>query len=442
MHLQDLPENMSIDEQGILKISGVSCFDLAKNYGTPLLVLDEIEIKNNINKFKEAFFKSGSESFFIAYASKSFLNSELCKIINEEKIGIEVVSGGELYIALKNNFPVEKIYFNGNNKFNEEIEMAIKNDVSTIIVDNEEELYKINRISKRFGKKTRILLRIVPGINPNTNKYISTGKVDSKFGIHLENLDSIVKKIKSFNGLELCGIHAHIGSQISEPMYYVNLIETLFELLVSLRKKENIILGEIDIGGGFGVAHSSNEQSMDIFDVINKIVNQVEVISKKHNYPKPKISIEPGRSIISTAGTTLYTVGAIKKSASKKYAIVDGGMADNIRPSLYNAKYQAYVANKMKETEDFEKVTIAGRACESGDILIDEIFLPRLSIGDLLAIPFTGDYTYSMSSNYNGFLRPAIVLVNNGKNKLITRRETYDDLLSRDITKNDWHIFD
>ncbi|MFY9357255.1 MAG: diaminopimelate decarboxylase, partial [Defluviitoga tunisiensis] len=192
----------------------------------------------------------------------------------------------------------------------------------------------------------------------------------------------------------------------------------------------------------FGVAHSSNEQSMDIFDVINKIVNQVEVISKKHNYPKPKISIEPGRSIISTAGTTLYTVGAIKKSASKKYAIVDGGMADNIRPSLYNAKYQAYVANKMKETEDFEKVTIAGRACDSGDILIDEIFLPRLSIGDLLAIPFTGDYTYSMSSNYNGFLRPAIVLVNNGKNKLITRRETYDDLLSRDITKNDWHIFD
>ena len=437
MYLQDLPENMKIDEQGNLKIGGVSCIDLATKYNTPLLILDEVQIRNNINKFKEAFIKSGCYSFFIAYASKAFLNSKLCEIISKENIGLEVVSGGELHIALKNNFPTDRIYFNGNNKFDEEIDMAIKNEVSTIIVDNEEEIHKINNISKKYGKKTRILFRVVPNINPNTHKYISTGQIDSKFGIHLNDLERMVNKVKSLEALELVGIHSHIGSQISEPKYYLNLVETLFDSLITLRERENIILQEIDIGGGFGVAHSSNEQSMDIFDVINKIVNQVEVISKKHNYPKPKISIEPGRSIISTAGTTLYTIGAVKKSANKKYAIVDGGMADNIRPSLYNAKYQAYVANKMKEVEDFEKVTIAGRACESGDILIEEIFLPKLSVGDLLAIPYTGDYTYSMSSNYNGFLRPAIVMVNNGRHKIVTRRETYDDLVLKDITNND-----
>lgn len=436
-----LPENMQISEQGILKISGVSCVDLAKKYATPLLVLDEVQIRDNINKFKEAFIKSGCETFFIAYASKAFLNSEMCKIIDDEEIGLEVVSGGELYIALRNNFPSKKIYFNGNNKLGEEIEMAIKNDVSTIVVDNEEELYKINKISKKYGKNTRILLRIIPKINPNTHKYLSTGQIDSKFGIHSEDLLKVTKNIKGLDNLELNGIHSHIGSQISEPMYYLNLVETLFDSLITLKERENVVLNEIDIGGGFGISHSSNEKSIDIFETINKVVSCVKTLTKKFEYPMPKISIEPGRSIISTAGTTLYTVGSIKKSANKKYIIVDGGMTDNIRPCLYDAKYQVYVANKMKEVENFEKVTIAGRACESGDILIEETSLPRLSVDDLLAIPFTGDYTYSMSSNYNGFLRPAIVLVNEGKHKLITRREVYEDLVTKDITNNIWQTF-
>jgi len=429
---------MKIDKDGVLEISGVKSTHLANEFGTPLLVLNEVQIRENIKKLKSAFESADYTNYEIAYASKAFLNTELCRILQSENISLEAVSGGELYIAFHSSFPSGRIFFNGNSKTNEELVMALENDVGHIIVDNEDEFRNIEKISKRLRKKSKIYFRVIPNISPDTHEYISTGQKDSKFGMPFDEILKLIKSIKNSENVEIKGIHAHIGSQISEPEPYVELVRTFFDLLSKIRGETGVVLPEIDIGGGFGVAHSNFEKAIDIQDAIKEVIQEVRFLSSKFHYPSPKIIIEPGRYIISNAGTTLYTVGTIKRAENKKYVVVDGGMSDNIRPALYGAKYEVFIANRPKDTINLEKVTIAGRACESGDILIEEAYLPEIKPGDLLAIPSTGDYTYSMSSNYNGFLKPAIVLVNNGKYKLITRREIYDDLIKRDIENNEW----
>ncbi|RLL83808.1 diaminopimelate decarboxylase [Petrotoga sp. Shatin.DS.tank11.9.2.9.3] len=433
-----LTENLKIDKDGVLEISGVKSTHLANEYGTPLLVLDEVQIRENIKKLKSAFESADYTNYEIAYASKAFLNTELCRILQSENVSLEVVSGGELYIAFHSSFPANKIFFNGNSKTNEELVMALKNEVGHIIVDNEDEFRNIEKISKRLRKKAKIYFRVIPNISPDTHKYISTGQKNSKFGMSFDDMLKLIKSIKNSENLEIKGIHAHIGSQINESGPYVELVKTFFDLLNKIRGETGVVLPEIDIGGGFGVAHSTFEKAIDIQNAIKGVIQEVRFLSNEFHYPSPKIIVEPGRYIISNAGTTLYTVGTIKKAENKKYVVIDGGMADNIRPALYGAKYEAFIANCPKEKTNLDKVTIAGRACESGDILIEDTYLPEIKPGDLLAIPSTGDYTYSMSSNYNGFLKPAIVLVKNGKHKVITRREIYDDLIKRDVENSEW----
>ncbi|PNR94267.1 hypothetical protein HWHPT5561_02315 [Petrotoga sp. HWH.PT.55.6.1] len=429
---------MKIDKDGVLEISGVKSTHLANEYGTPLLVLDEIKIMENIKRIKNVFDSADYTNYEIAYASKAFLNTELCRILQSENVSLEVVSGGELYIAFHSSFPANKIFFNGNSKANEELIMALENDAGHIIVDNEDEFRNIDKISKRLRKKAKIYFRVIPNISPDTHKYISTGQKNSKFGMPFDDMLKLIKSIKNSENLEIKGIHAHIGSQINEAEPYVELVKTFFDLLNKIRGETGVVLPEIDIGGGFGVAHSTFEKAIDIQNAIKGVIQEVRFLSNEFHYPSPKIIVEPGRYIISNAGTTLYTVGTIKKAENKKYVVIDGGMADNIRPALYGAKYEAFIANRPKEKTNLEKVTIAGRACESGDILIEDTYLPEIKPGDLLAIPSTGDYTYSMSSNYNGFLKPAIVLVKNGKHKVITRREIYDDLIKRDVENSEW----
>ncbi|PNR87176.1 diaminopimelate decarboxylase [Petrotoga sp. 9T1HF07.CasAA.8.2] len=433
-----LTENLKIDKDGVLEISGVKSTHLANEYGTPLLVLDEIKIMENIKRIKNVFDSADYTNYEIAYASKAFLNTELCRILQSEKVSLDVVSGGELYIAFHSSFPANKIFFNGNSKTNEELIMALENDAGHIIVDNEDEFRNIDKISKRLRKKAKIYFRVIPNISPDTHKYISTGQKNSKFGMPFDDMLKLIKSIKNSENLEIKGIHAHIGSQINEAEPYVELVKTFFDLLNKIRGETGVVLPEIDIGGGFGVAHSTFEKAIDIQNAIKGVIQEVRFLSNEFHYPSPKIIVEPGRYIISNAGTTLYTVGTIKKAENKKYVVIDGGMADNIRPALYGAKYEAFIANRPKEKTNLEKVTIAGRACESGDILIEDTYLPEIKPGDLLAIPSTGDYTYSMSSNYNGFLKPAIVLVKNGKHKVITRREIYDDLIKRDVENSEW----
>jgi len=433
-----LTENLKIDGDGVLEISGVKSTHLANEYNTPLLVLDEVQIRENIKKLKSAFQSADYNNYEIAYASKAFLNTEICRILESENISLEVVSGGELYIASHSSYPSDKIFFNGNSKTNEEIVMALEKNVGHIIVDNEDEFRNIEKITKKLRKQAKIYFRVIPNISPDTHEYILTGQKDSKFGMPFEEILKLIKSIKNSENLEIKGIQAHIGSQITEAEPYIELVKTFFDFLNKIREETGVSLNEIDIGGGFGVAHSTFEKSIDIQNTIKGVIQEVRSLSNKFHYPFPKIIIEPGRYIISNAGTTLYTVGTIKRTENKKYVIVDGGMADNIRPALYGAKYEVFVTNRQVDQMGLEKVTIAGRACESGDILIDEVYLSGVKPGDLLAIPATGDYTYSMSSNYNGFLKPAIALVNNGKQKLITRREVYDDLIKRDIENNEW----
>lgn len=408
-----------------LEIGGCDVVELAEKYGTPLYVLDEHTIRSICRDYKEAF--KAYDKVNMMYASKALCTMATSKLIASEGFGFDVVSAGEIYTVYKSGADMSKVLFNGNNKSYDELSLAIELGVGRISADNFFELALLNEAAKAQNKTVDILLRITPGIECHTHEYIQTGHLDSKFGFDLTQIDEAVELIKNdYTNLKLHGLHAHIGSQIFETSIYGDEIEILVKEIARLG------LNEINIGGGIGVKYTENDCPPSVYDVAEIIIKRLNECIEKYNIEPPALFIEPGRSIISTAGVTLYTVGSSKQVPNgRKYVAVDGGMSDNIRPAMYGAEYTAQVANKP-EAENLEKVTIAGRFCESGDILIKDVELPELEEGDILCVYNTGAYNYSMASNYNRVPKPAMVLVNNSKSCIIVNRETLDDLISHD----------
>lgn len=426
-----MPLTARINDNNHLEIGGMDTVELAELYGTPLYVYDEDGIRTICRQYKDAF--SSYKNMHIAFASKAFMTKSMCCILKSEGIGLDVVSGGELFTAIKSNFPMENIYFNGNNKSSEELEMAIDNKVGRITVDSFLELALLDSIAKSKNVNVNILLRITPGIECHTHEYIQTGHLDSKFGFDLTQLDEVIELItQEYTNLNLKGLHAHIGSQIFETRIYHDLVGIILEQFVRIKDKFNLSLDEMNIGGGLGVKYTDEDAPPSTYDLAKVILGSLEENIKKYNIPAPKLIVEPGRSLICSSGVTLYTIGGFKQVPNAtKYVTIDGGMSDNPRPSMYQAKYQAILANKAND-KPAETVTVAGRFCESGDILIRNIELPESEPGDILCVFATGAYNYSMASNYNRVQKPAAILVQNRTSDVIIERESYEDIISMD----------
>lgn len=427
------PLNTKRNEKGNLEISGCDTVELAEKFGTPLYVMDKVTLVQIAREYKKAF--SSYKKVNMMFASKALMTGAVAKILHDEGFGFDVVSGGEIYTIFKANVDMEFATFNGNNKTADEIEMALKLNIGRVSVDNFYEIRLLNEIAKKLNKTQKILLRITPGIECHTHEYIQTGHLDSKFGFDLTQIDSAVELIqKECKNLEIKGLHAHIGSQIFETQVYYDEIEVLLKETKRINDKFNLNLNEMNIGGGLGITYTNEDCPPSVNKIADVILTSIKENCAKYNLEEPVLYIEPGRSIVGTAGFTLYTIGSNKvvPQIGKKYIAVDGGMADNPRPSMYGAKYTAEIANN-KENEPIEKVTVAGRFCESGDILIKDIELPRTQTGDILCVYNTGAYGYSMSSNYNRVLKPAMVLVNNSQSDIIVKRETYEQLTQNDV---------
>lgn len=429
------PITTKVNEAGNLEIGGCDLVELAQKYETPLYVYDETTLRTICREYKQAF--SGYEKVNMMYASKALMTMAIAKIISSEGFGFDAVSGGEIYTLYKAGVDMSKVLFNGNNKSYDEISLAIKVEVGRFSVDNFFELSLLNEIAKSNNKKVDILLRVAPGIECHTHEYIQTGHLDSKFGFDLTQIPEAIELIQEqYTNLNPRGFHAHIGSQIFETKIYEDEIEILVKEIASVKEKFGIMLDEINIGGGIGVKYTEEDQPPSIFDIGSLVTTALNKNIEKYSISAPTLYIEPGRSTICTSGVTLYTVGSSKQvPEGTKYWAIDGGMADNPRPGMYQAKYTAQVANKPTDANS-QKVTIAGKFCESSDILIKDINLPELEEGDILCVFNTGAYNYSMASNYNRFPKPAAVLVNNSQSDIIIYRESLDDLISHDVIPN------
>ena len=432
MSTNQLLKPITLKREKNLTIGGCDMVDLARKYGTPLYVVDEQTIRSICKDYKKAFSKY--EKTNMMYASKALCNSAVSRIIASEGFGFDVVSGGEIYTLYKAGIDMSKVLFNGNNKTPEEIELAIKYGVGRFSIDNFHEVNLISEISKKYNKTVSALLRITPGIECHTHKYIQTGQLDCKFGFDLSQIDSIIEHILNIDkNINIRGLHAHIGSQIFETKCYYDEVEVLVKEIARIEEKFGIKLDEMNIGGGLGVKYVESDNPPSVQEIADVIIKSLTENIEKYKINKPTIYLEPGRSIISTSGVTLYTVGSSKQVPNMtKYISVDGGMADNPRPSMYQAEYLAELVTSHSE-RDTEVVTIAGKFCESGDILINGIELPRLNAGDVLCVYNTGAYNYSMASNYNRAVKPAMVLVNNCQSDIIVYRETLEDLVSHDV---------
>ena len=429
------PVTTKINTEGNLEIGGCDLVELANEYSTPLYVIDEQTLRSICKEYKEAF--SGYNKVKMMYASKALMTKAIAKILDSEEFGFDAVSGGEIYTVYKAGIDMSKVLFNGNNKSYDEISLALDVGVGRFSVDNFLELALLNEIAKSKNKKAEILLRIAPGIECHTHEYIQTGHIDSKFGFDLTQLSEVVELIQQeYSNLSLRGLHAHIGSQIFETEIYKDEITIFIEEIAKIKEKFDITLDEINIGGGIGVKYVESDEPPSVYEVGELIIETINENIQKYNITPPTLYLEPGRSIVSTAGVTLYSLGSSKQVPNgTKYWAVDGGMADNVRPSMYQAEYSAQIANKPGH-ENSQKVTLAGKFCESGDILIKNINLPELEEGDILCVFNTGAYNYSMASNYNRFQKPAMVLVNNSQSDIIVNRETLDDLISHDVIPN------
>uniref|UniRef100_C5D3N5 Diaminopimelate decarboxylase n=1 Tax=Geobacillus sp. (strain WCH70) TaxID=471223 RepID=C5D3N5_GEOSW len=423
-----------VNDKGHLEIGGVDTVDLAKEYGTPLYIYDVALIRERARGFKEAFQKHGVKAQ-VAYASKAFSSIAMVQLAEEEGLSLDVVSGGELYTALQAGFPPERIHFHGNNKSRDELMMALENGVGCIVVDNFYELELLEQLSKQYGKKTAILLRVTPGVEAHTHDYILTGQEDSKFGFDLNNgqADEALQKALSSLSFSVLGIHCHIGSQIFETTGFVLAAQKIFQKIAHWKETYGFIPTVVNLGGGFGIRYTSDDDPIPVSEYVDQIVEEVKKQASEKNIPMPEIWIEPGRSLVGDAGTTIYSIGSRKDVPNvRHYVAVDGGMSDNIRPALYDAKYEAVLANRVLDEKN-EIVAIAGKCCESGDMLIWDLPLPKASPGDYLAVFCTGAYGYSMANNYNRIPRPAVVFVENGEAQLVVKRETYEDLVRLDV---------
>ena len=423
-----------VNEKGNLSIGGVDTTELVKEFKTPLYVMDQELIETTIDKMKEAF-QSNRFDTQIAYAGKAFLSMGMLKLVDAKELDLDVVSGGELYTAYKAGFPMDRVHLHGNNKTMEELEMAIEFGIKEIVIDNEDEIDKIERICREKGKKQAVLVRIDPGIEAHTHHYIKTSGLTSKFGISLfqDNLFDIIKRLNDSEWIEFKGFHTHIGSQIFQSAFFIFALDEIFKYLDKLKKELGIVVHTVNMGGGFGVYYKEGDDPKPIEEVLSEIITYTEAMEIKYQIGFKELCIEPGRSIVGNAGTTLYEVGGIKETVGgKTYVFIDGGMSDNIRTALYQAEYETGVVNKLNDT-DVREITLAGKLCESGDIIIEKGKLPKATeIGDIVAVTTTGAYCYTMSSNYNRMMRPAVVFVKDGKAKVAVKRETLDDLIRND----------
>lgn len=423
-----------INEKGNLSIGGVDTIDLAKKFKTPLYVMDQELIETTIDKMKNAF-KSTRFDTRIAYAGKAFLTTGMAKLINSKGLDLDTVSGGEMFTAYKAGFPMERVHLHGNNKTIEEIEMAVDFGIDTIVVDNEDEIEKIEKICREKDKKQSVLVRIDPGIEAHTHHYIKTSGLTSKFGISLfqENLFDIIKRLNDSPYIEFNGFHTHIGSQIFQSAFFIFALDEIFKYLDKLKKELGIVVHTVNMGGGFGVYYKEGDDPKDIDEVLSEIITYTEAMEIKYQIGFKELCIEPGRSIVANAGTTLYEVGGIKETVGgKTYVFIDGGMSDNIRTALYQAEYEAGVVTKLNDT-NMKEITLAGKLCESGDIVIEKGKLPKnTEKGDIVAVTTTGAYCYTMSSNYNRITKPAVVFVKNGQAKVAVKRESFEDLIRND----------
>lgn len=420
-------------KDGILYFDGCNTVELAKKYGTPLYVMSETDIVSRINRLKQEF-TDKYENTRVAYASKAFSTMAMYGICKREGICIDVVSGGELYTAMQIDFPPENIEFNGNNKSREELEMAIQYGIGRIIVDSPQELDIINSICKEMGKKTKILYRITPGVAADSHDYVVTGKKDSKFGFPLDEhvIDKIMKDGMASPYVEFLGFHFHVGSQLHVNDAFIESLEVILELIKDVKVKYEFDLRELNIGGGFGAIYT-NEDRKAFSYFLSPMMDRIEEFYNELGTTRPTIVIEPGRSIVAEAGMTLYTVGAIKEIKDvRKYVSVDGGMTDNIRTALYQAEYDGMIANKA-DKPSVETVTICGKCCECGDILIQDIKVPLAEAGDIFGVFSTGAYCYTMASNYNKIPVPPVVLVKDGNDQLIVKRQSYEDLIKNEV---------
>jgi len=430
-----ISENLNINEKGHLTIGGCDAVELANHYGTPLYVMDENFIRNALREYKKSIDENYENGGMVAYASKACCFKEIHRIVMQEGCGIDVVSGGELYTAMQVGFPAERIYFHGNNKTESELRMALEYNVGRIVVDNLTELYLLSEISTSLGKKASIYLRITPGIEAHTHDFVKTGQIDSKFGITLENGDAIkaAKIAANLDGISLKGLHCHIGSQIFDEQPFILAAEVMLGFMEQVRRETGITLTELNLGGGFGIRYTNDDCPKEYSEYMRLVSGALKKKTAELNLPVPFIVIEPGRSIVAPAGITLYTVGNVKDIPGiRSYVSIDGGMPDNPRYALYKSRYTALIANKANQPANC-KYTIAGRCCESGDLIQEDAMLQQCQRGDIMAVLATGAYNYSMSSNYNRLPRPAIVMVNNGKSRVVVKAETYEDLLRNDI---------
>jgi len=428
-------KNLSVNEKGHLTIGGLDTVDLAKEYGTPLYVIDEDLLRENCRSFKQSIDRYYGGKGLVCYASKVFCCKEMYRIMMSEDMGLDVVSAGELYTAASVGFPMEKVCFHGNNKTDEELLMALEKNVGRIVVDNIFELERLNRLSCERGAKANIMFRIKPGIDAHTHDFVRTGQIDSKFGFALETGEALeaVKKAISLEHIELSGLHCHIGSQIFDIDPFVLAAEVMMNFIAQVRDELGYEIKELDLGGGFGIKYTDADSPVSYDNYMEKVSEKVKAVCAEKNLKLPFILIEPGRSIAGPAGITLYTVGGIKHIPNiRTYVSIDGGMGDNPRYALYKSKYDFVNAVRASEPKS-ETVTVAGKCCESGDLLGEGAPIQRTEEGDIIAVLATGAYNYSMSSNYNRIPKPPVVMIKDGASRVIVKRETLEDIVRNDI---------
>ncbi len=428
-------EALGVNEKNHLTIGGCDAVELAKRYATPLYVLDETAVRRNCGTYKNSIDKFYGGNGLVFYASKALCSLEMIRIVNSEGLGADVVSGGELYTALKAGMPAEKLCMHGNNKTHDELVYAIESGVGRIAVDNKAELDAIDAICRAKNVKQKVLFRIKPGIDAHTHNFIRTGQIDSKFGFALETGEAheIIRRALKLPNIEVGGLHCHIGSQIHELEPFKEAARLLVGLIADIKNETGCEMKEINLGGGYGVMYTEDDDPIEFDKYIEAVSAVLRSACEEKGVALPFVMMEPGRSIVAEAGITLYTVGGIKDIPNvRRYVSIDGGMCDNPRYILYRSAYKALIANKAGD-EPTKPVTLAGKCCESGDLIGENMPLPPVEIGDIIAVLTTGAYNYSMSSNYNRIPRPAIVMTRNGESRLVVKRETYEDLVRNDI---------
>lgn len=429
------PVTIGRNLRGEMTIASLSIPDLAREFGTPLYVFDEATLRQRAAGIRE-FFRTAYPDSAVVYAGKAYISPTLTAILHEEGIGLDVVSGGEIYAGLVSGVDPARMIFHGNNKSLSELEEAVAAGVGLIAVDNAHEIELLSRMRTGQASPIRVVLRLNPGVDPHTHDKMRTGAVDSKFGFPIADgqADQAVDAIAAIGHLSLVGYHAHVGSQIFDANLVAQTIDAILDFAANVRDRTGLAPNVIIPGGGFGVSDDASGDDVSVAAWADVAANTLRIGAQRHGFALPQLIVEPGRAIIGPAGIAVYTVGARKTiTGGRTYVSVDGGMSDNIRPSLYGARYTAELANRNEKQDVREVVTIAGKYCESGDVLIDTISMPRLRAGDLIAVPMAGAYCLSMASNYNLAPRPAVVLVREGESRLIRRRETYQEMLQQEI---------